>query len=294
MVALSCSDVSKTQGRRQGRKPGFSSTTAVLSVTLVALLAAIPLVFFVGRPTAETNTPMSAEAPLNSPAEAPEPGTPAPVEVHDLPELVESSTGSQASFYRLSDGYRTGSASERFARPALSLVKLYIAEYVLDHGTLGEKYQAIEMISASDDRTANELYEKYPESIEEVAEEYQLASTRGEPMWGYSVTSTYDAVTFIAQLMEEDRTHPILVAMAEASPIASDGYGQDFGTAGLPGVIGTKWGWSDRRDLHSSVSFGENFVVAAAVTGTASKLTELAEFQLTDEVVQAIDMADQD
>lgn len=237
---------------------------------------------------------MSAETVLGSSTIASPPNTPAPVKVHDLPELVESSTGHQASFYRLSDGYRTGSASERFARPALSLVKLYIAEYVLENGTPSEKYQAIEMISASDDRAANELYAKYPESIEEVAQEYQLASTRGEPMWGYSVTSTYDAVTFIAQLVAKDMTHPILVAMAEASPIASDGYGQDFGTSVLSGVIGTKWGWSDSRDLHSSVSFGENFVVAAAVTGTASKLTELAEFQLTDEVEKAIDMAESD
>ena len=101
------------------------------------------------------------------------------------------------------------------------------------------------------------------------------------------MTSTYDAVSFIAQLIEQDPTHPILVAMAEADPVAADGYGQDFGTSVLPGVIGTKWGWSDDRDLHSSVSFGENFVVAAAVTGTADDLTGLVEFQLTDEVEDA-------
>lgn len=202
----------------------------------------------------------------------------------DLESFVENSTGSQISFLRLSDGERAGTATERFARPALSLIKLYIAEYVIENGTFAEQYAAIDMISSSDDRTAGELYREYPESIDEVAKKYGLLSTRAHDRWGYSVTSTYDVVSFIAQLIDEDPTHPILVAMAEATPVAADGYGQDFGTSVLPGVIGTKWGWSDDRDLHSSVSFGENFVVAAAVTGDADDLTELVESQLEDDV----------
>ncbi|WP_241228461.1 hypothetical protein [Corynebacterium hylobatis] len=205
----------------------------------------------------------------------------------DLASFVENPTGSQISFHRLSDDHRTGTATERFARPALSLIKLYIAEYVIEHGTFAEQYAAIDMISSSDDRTAGELYRKYPESIGEVAREYGLLSTRAHDRWGYSVTSTYDVVGFIVQLMEKDPMHPILVAMAEATPVAADGYGQDFGTSVLPGVIGTKWGWSDNRDLHSSVSFGENFVVAAAVTGSADDLTELVEARLADEVAAA-------
>nr|WP_244429019.1 hypothetical protein [Corynebacterium halotolerans] len=205
----------------------------------------------------------------------------------DLGTFVENSTGSQVSFHRLSDGHRTGTATERFARPALSLVKLYIADHVLEHGTLAEQYAAIAMISSSDDGTASELYEKYPDSIGETARKYGLMSTRGDERWGYSVTSTYDVVSFVSQLMEEDPTSPILVAMAQASPVAADGYGQDFGTSVLPGVIGTKWGWSDGRELHSSVSFGEDFVVAAAVTGSADDLTALVEEQLTDEVAAA-------
>nr|WP_245974960.1 hypothetical protein [Corynebacterium alimapuense] len=207
----------------------------------------------------------------------------------DYSEFVENSTGSQVSFYQISDGSRSGTATERFARPALSLSKLYIAAYVLDNGTTEEGYEAISMISSSDDRTATELYAAYPESIDSIADEYNLLSTRSGQQWGYSVTSTYDVVSFLAQLMEEDPTDPILVAMAGASSVAADGYDQDFGTAVLPGVLGSKWGWSDDRSLHSSVSFGENFIVAAAVTGSADDLTELVEFQLTDEVEQAID-----
>ncbi|RNE48703.1 hypothetical protein C5L39_09135 [Corynebacterium alimapuense] len=271
----------ESKGRR---KP--PSAIALLLVVLVVSLLAIPAVAYLGFSGSDDQaqegveeTALDSEVSTTSPA----------LVGSDYSEFVENSTGSQVSFYQISDGSRSGTATERFARPALSLSKLYIAAYVLDNGTTEEGYEAISMISSSDDRTATELYAAYPESIDSIADEYNLLSTRSGQQWGYSVTSTYDVVSFLAQLMEEDPTDPILVAMAGASSVAADGYDQDFGTAVLPGVLGSKWGWSDDRSLHSSVSFGENFIVAAAVTGSADDLTELVEFQLTDEVEQAID-----
>lgn len=249
---------------------------AVLAV-MAAIIVAVPLVAALGRTPAAEETSTAAE--LNRRVVDVRPVT---TDGRELTAFVENPTGSQISFHRLSDGERTGTATERFARPALSLIKLYIAEYVIENGTFAEQYAAINMISASDDRTAGELYRKYPDSIDEVAKKYGLLSTRAHESWGYSMTSTYDVVSFISRLIEEDPTHPVLVAMAEATPVAADGYGQDFGTSVLPGVIGTKWGWSDDRDLHSSVSFSEDYVVAAAVTGSADDLTDLVELQLTD------------
>jgi hypothetical protein len=201
-------------------------------------------------------------------------------------DFVENSTGSQVTFLRLSDDLTRGTATERFARPALSLGKLYIADYVLDHGSTEEKFSALGMLSNSSDAIATELYETYPDSIDRTADKYGLLSTRGAAQWGNSVTSTYDVVSFIADVIRDDPTSPILVAMATSAPLAADGYPQDFGTAVLPGVLGTKWGWSDDGMLHSSVSFGEDFVAAAAVTGTADDLTTLVESQLTDLVEQ--------
>ncbi|WP_290219760.1 hypothetical protein [Corynebacterium atrinae] len=258
-------------------------TTIVLAIVVIMALIAVPVVFLFGRTGGESELDagggeggsvvklFDSAAPMGP----------------DTGVFDDYAMGSQVSFYRLSDGHRTGTATERFARPALSLSKLYIADYVLERGSLAEQYEAIEMISSSDDRSADDLYEKYPTSITAVARKYGLTSTRADEQWGYSVTSTYDVVSFIAQLMQKNPTHPILVAMAEASPVAADGYGQDFGTSTLPGVIGTKWGWSDAGDLHSSVSFGENFIVAAAVTGTSNDLTDLVEFQLSDEINEA-------
>lgn len=200
---------------------------------------------------------------------------------HQQDGIVIDQSKSQLTYIRFSDGMHLGSANERFARPALSLSKLYIADYVIDEGTGSEKYDALQMISNSDDGIAEELFAIYPESIDEVAKKYGLYSTDAGEYWGRSVTSTYDVVKFIRALKDEDPLHPILVAMSQPDEIAADGYEQDFGTAVLKNVIGTKWGWSNDRDIHASVSFGDNFIVAASVTGSARDLTKLVRTQLS-------------
>ncbi|WP_096459747.1 hypothetical protein [Corynebacterium suranareeae] len=204
--------------------------------------------------------------------------------IEDSPfaEFIENSTGSQITFVSLKDDFRTGTSTERFARPALSLGKLYIAEYVLERGTENEKALALEMIRSSSDVSAEILYDTYPDSIEAIADEFGLLSTRGDEHWGYSVTSTYDLVKFLSTLIIEQPESPILEAMRNANEFAVDGYPQDWGTAVLPGAEGSKWGWSDDRLLHSSITFGEDYVVAAAVTGTKEDLTQLVENQLSE------------
>ena len=61
--------------------------------------------------------------------------------------------------------------------------------------------------------------------------------------------------------------------MATAAPVAADGYRQDFGTSHIPGVWGTKFGWSDDRTIHASVSTGHGFTVAANTYGDAQTHT---------------------
>lgn len=197
-------------------------------------------------------------------------------------EFVENQQGSQFTLYRFSDNSKLGSTSDRMARPALSLAKLFIAEYVLNNGTDADIELVESMITQSSDSAADQLWARYPESIDEVAEEYRLFSTRGGQRWGLSVTSTYDVVSFIAQLKDENPKHQLLEMMKHTEPIAADGYEQNFGTAQLPGVQGTKWGWSDDRSLHSSVSFGKDFVAAAAITGTAAELSAVVKEQFSD------------
>lgn len=246
--------------------------------TVAAAVALMGFSFYVGRvsaPEDQAHRPLPAAQPLKA-----GPGSPSNPA---LKKFVDNPTASQLSYLRLSDGMRIGTATERYARPALSLIKLYIAEYVIKHGTEEEKFEALAMVSNSSDSSAEALFEKYPDSIDDVAKRYGLHSTRSDERWGYSVTSTYDVVNFIAQLKEKDPTHPILVAMSQADSVAADGYRQNFGTAKLQNVIGTKFGWSNDFNLHSSVSFGENFVVAAAVNGSADDLTSFVKTQITGE-----------
>lgn len=261
---------------------------ALITVLLAALIAIPVVVSFGARTEGEVSAQSVQSATPVSTVTTPDPAQRSAAEeaveitalMPDPVEFAQGGEGPQASFYRISDGYQMGTANERKARPALSLIKLYIADYVLEHGTLAERYDALHMLVDSSDRLAAELYRSYPESVNEVAEEYDLYTTQGASHWGHSVTSTYDAVSYVSQLMAEDPTHPILTAMSLSAEIAADGYDQDFGTAQLPGALGTKWGWSDGRELHSSVSFGEGWVAAASVTGSADDLTEFAAAQL--------------
>ena len=68
---------------------------------------------------------------------------------------------------------------------------------------------------------------------------------------------------------------------AHADAYSADGYQQNYGTATLSDVVGSKWGWSDSKDRHSSVSFSDDFVVAASIEGSAKDLTKYVRKQIT-------------
>ncbi|MBH5298493.1 hypothetical protein [Corynebacterium ulcerans] len=186
----------------------------------------------------------------------------------------------QVTYVNIRTGEHRGTAAERTARPALSLSKLYIADYVFEHGTRKEQAKAVWMIQKSDDDIADELFDAYPDCIDATARKYNLEATKTVGRWGYSYTSTYDVVHFIVQLLRGNPESKVLTAMRSVASKASDGTVQDFGTYTLPGVEGTKLGWSNDGVLHSSVSFGSDFVVAAAVVGTHKDLTDLVQHQI--------------
>lgn len=198
-------------------------------------------------------------------------------------EFLKGDEGHSISYIRLHDGMYMGSAAEHDPRPALSLIKLYIATYVIEQGEYEDKYEALGMIASSSDKSAEELFKKYPDSIDKIAKEYDLESTKAGETWGYSETSTYDVASFISQLIKRDETHPVLVAMSHADPVSEDGYDQDYGTAKLSNVVGSKWGWSNDKSINSSVSFGKNFVAAASINGSANDLTDYVKSEINGE-----------
>ena len=198
-------------------------------------------------------------------------------------EFLKGDEDHSISYICLHDGMYMGSAAEHDPRPALSLIKLYIATYVIEQGEYEDKYEALGMIASSSDKSAEELFKKYPDSIDKIAKEYDLESTKAGETWGYSETSTYDVASFISQLIKRDETHPVLVAMSHADPVSEDGYDQDYGTAKLSNVVGSKWGWSNDKSINSSVSFGKNFVAAASINGSANDLTDYVKSEINGE-----------
>ena len=252
-----------------------SVTCKAASVKAGAALAVCMLALTV---TACSNSERDSGTLADAPSAAPDINRDVPPEIN---EFLEGDEGRSVTYIRLHDGMHMGSASEREARPALSLIKLYIATYVMEKGEYEDKYEALDMIASSSDKSAEDLFDKYPESIDTIADEFHLESTKAGEKWGYSQTSTYDVASFISQLIERDETHPVLVAMAHADPISEDGYRQDYGTAKLSNVVGSKWGWSNDKSINSSVSFGENFVAAASINGSSDELTDYVKDEVT-------------
>ncbi|RZL82613.1 MAG: hypothetical protein EOP32_10730 [Rhodococcus sp. (in: high G+C Gram-positive bacteria)] len=193
------------------------------------------------------------------------------------PDRVDEVPGRTAlSFAHTPSGTRVGTANHGEARPGLSIVKLYVADYMLRHGDGSPEDRALgqRMIRDSDDGAAAEAYAKYPQAIDAIAAEYRLTSTHGAGFWGNAVTSTTDTVTFLEAKKSTDPDGEILGWMATAAPVAADGTHQNWGTGLLPSVIGTKWGWSDTGpSVVASASFGSDFSVAANTYGTVDEHT---------------------
>lgn len=244
-------------------------------VPLLAAGVAIATIPFVAGADPEPSVHTASETTTSVVTQTPTQELLSPRRAPELEDVTVDTETDQISYYNLSTGTHLGTASERFARPALSLSKLYIADYVLEHGNAQQRQQALAMLKDSNDATADSLFKAFPKSINATAKKYNLESTYSEGKWGYSYTSMYDVMTFVATLLAQNPDSPILQAMRDAKPTAADGTKQNFGTAVVAGVEGSKWGWSDDLSLHSSVSFGEDFVIAAATLGSAKDLTTL-------------------
>jgi hypothetical protein len=179
------------------------------------------------------------------------------------------------TFQHSPSGMRVGTPNQGEARPALSLSKLYLVDYALRHGdhSPSDVFLAERAIRYSDDSAAEQISGKYPGAIGAIASEYRLTSTRGS-YWGSSSTSTADVVTFLETKKRTDPASPIFVWMGDAAPVAADGTHQNWGTSTLPGVIGSKWGWSDIGPSSvASASFGADFSVSAQTNGGAAEQT---------------------
>ncbi|MGK8522302.1 hypothetical protein ACRS6B_12430 [Nocardia asteroides] len=177
---------------------------------------------------------------------------------------------------RTAIGIGWGTANEHESRSSLSLAKLFMADYALRHGdgSPEDRMLAERMIRYSDDGAATAMEAKYPQAVAAIAAEYGLTETVPGPSWGAGATSVADVSDFLAAKLRTDPGSPIFEWMAAAGSTALDGTEQDWGTARLPFVLGTKWGWSDFGAPEvASASYGPGFAVTAHTRGTAAEQT---------------------
>ena len=160
------------------------------------------------------------------------------------------------------------------SRASLSIVKLYLGHWVLQHGAPEDKALVYEMIRSSHDGIASNLDRKYRQAIPDTIGRFRLAETNYRGRWGDTTTSVHDMAAFVRVVRTDPAARPLIDGMRNPAAVAADGYPQNFGTATLPGIEGTKFGWSDKRDVHATVSFGPGFVVAAHTFGSAQVHTD--------------------
>ncbi|MHA2787769.1 hypothetical protein ACXZ66_01260 [Corynebacterium sp. S7] len=173
-----------------------------------------------------------------------------------------------------SDGTVEASENAEESRPSLSLSKLYLGYWVIYNGSDEHKDQVEEMLRLSNDDMASEMDAAYPEAIDEVAEDFGLENTYRNGYWGVTRTSALDVATFIAEIRWDPRAKPIFEAMSDSAQYAHDGFAQDYGTSQLPGVKGTKFGWSNDHETTATVSFGKEWTAASMTFGDTSAITK--------------------
>lgn len=161
--------------------------------------------------------------------------------------------------------------------PSLSQAKLFLGYWVLRSGAPADKGAVFPMIKFSDDGIASRLSSIYPQAIPEIISQYGLRGTVAGPSWGLGSTTMNDLTQFISAIRRDPIARPIIDAMAQAAPIAADGYAQNYGSSTLPRVWATKFGWTDDRvGRNTTVSLGDSFSIAVSSAGPSFHVTELA------------------
>jgi hypothetical protein len=165
--------------------------------------------------------------------------------------------------------------------PTASMVKLFLAEDILHRARTGQLAlteadvaQLQVMISRSDDPAASALWGRFggARAVTDVSARYDLTGTAPPVVpgqWGEATTTARDLARFLARLPAI--AHPadaatLLAWMRAATPLAADGFNQQFGLFGTaPGTPAVKQGWMccvrGNRHLHSVAVIGHRVVV---------------------------------
>jgi hypothetical protein len=182
----------------------------------------------------------------------------------------------------------SGPVAER-SFPTASLVKLFVAADVLHRARAGlvvldgpDHARLRAMVRSSDDAAASALWVRHGggRMVTDVAARFGLTGTAPPAVpgrWGQAVTTARDVAVFLARLpvlAHPDDAAALLGWMAEAAPVAADGYDQRFGLLALPGAVAAKQGWmccpAGMRHLHSAGIRDGRVVVLLSETPAAA------------------------
>lgn len=175
---------------------------------------------------------------------------------------------------------RAGSELADRPFPTASMVKLFLAEDLLHRARTGaivltpeDRAQLEVMIRSSDDPSASDFWVRFngAQAVRDVATRYGLTGTappRRWGQWGETTTTAADLAWFLTRLpvvAHQDDATALQDWMRTATPIAADGFDQEFGAFGtLPGAA-VKQGWmcclGGQRHLHSVGVVGQRVVV---------------------------------
>lgn len=165
--------------------------------------------------------------------------------------------------------------------PTASMVKLFMAEEILHRARTGrvvltpaDLATLREMIVRSDDPAASALWVRFDgaQLVRDAAVRYGLRGTAPPVVpgqWGQAVTTARDLARFLALLpvvAHPDDAATLLGWMRAATPVAADGFDQQFGIFGtVPGTPAVKQGWmccvGGNRHLHSVGVVGSRVVI---------------------------------
>jgi hypothetical protein len=168
-------------------------------------------------------------------------------------------------------GSAAGNAAADRPFPTASMVKLFVAEDILHRARTGrislradDPALLQEMIRSSNDPAASTLWVRYGggQMVTAVAARYRLTGTAPPAVpgqWGETTTTARDLGRFLALLptaAHPDDAAALLEWMRSATPIAADGFDQQFGMFGTaPPQTAVKQGWmccvGGNRHLHS-------------------------------------------
>ena len=288
------------KSRSQHHNPVALGRGPIRAILILALVAAFAQVAWIISPS----PPQEAATCDQVPQRPPSPDTSAPADRDTRPPAIDTGQNLEAAatyaagrglvalavIDRQTGSYVDNGANAHTPMGSASVVKVLIADELLYRDAQGEielgpaeLAQMETMIMDSNDSAASSLYGQFGgvSLIAAALTRHQLTES-GPPVnpryWGDTMVTAHDIATLYNNILEGSSISPadrdyLVSLMARMAPVATDGFGQLFGMAGLDPrpQAAVKQGWmcssAGIRNVHSTAVLGpDNRYVTVILT----------------------------